>query len=407
VLCQKIEGWAGTPLHTLFDLIAGTSTGGIIAMGLTIPPGGKPAADLVNFYKTDGVKIFARPRGPLRYLQGSKYNPSTLERIVTEYFGSAMISQAVVEVLVTSYDIRHRTPVYISRRKARQDRSDDYLMREVARGTSAAPTYFPPAIVKDRVLIDGGVVANNPACMAYAEAKQLWPGEEIFLVSLGTGTLTRTIPLTQARKWGAFLWAQPFIDCLFDGTARATEDFLRCTMPLDHYRRYQGHLSEHTETLDSVSEAGILGLQRIGEDIARNAEQDIFRLIEILKQAGKTLRARIGRPRGEDIVAPGDCPVEGSVQDYAGELLYLFTGVEGRYWPSARVIPRDNRWQGRVNVGNRGPTGTITLAAVDQRLADYIEFYRAHAESLRHPGMTIQDFPQQLDQVRVIINLKA
>jgi hypothetical protein len=65
------------------------------------------------------------------------------------------------------------------------------------------------------------------------------------------------------------------------------------------------------------------------------------------------------------------------------------------------------RWQGRVNLGNRLPTGTITLAAVDQRLADYIEFYREHAESLRHPGMTIQEFPQQLDRVRVIINLKA
>jgi len=73
VICENIESWAASPIHKLFDLIAGTSTGGIIALGLSAPPKGKTASDLVRFYVKHGPKIFSNPRGVALYWRGPKY----------------------------------------------------------------------------------------------------------------------------------------------------------------------------------------------------------------------------------------------------------------------------------------------------------------------------------------------
>src|SRR5262249_13309121 len=154
--------------------------------------------DIVDFYRKDGPKIFSSPRGLARYVRGSKYSNSKLNEIVKAYFGSMKISQALVDVLVTTYDIRNPDPYYISRQRAKADSQHDYLMHEAAMATSAAPTYFPPFSMNERTLIDGGLAANNPACLAFAEAKQLWPEEDVLLVSLGTGRLTRSVHHTKA-----------------------------------------------------------------------------------------------------------------------------------------------------------------------------------------------------------------
>ncbi|HZZ80802.1 MAG TPA: patatin-like phospholipase family protein, partial [Gemmataceae bacterium] len=195
VVCQKMEEWSKMPLHKLFDLIAGTSTGGILGMGLTVPPNGKPASDLVAFYKSEGAGIFGKPRSTLRQLLCGvpRYGEERLTEVLARYFGDTKISDAIVDVLVTTYDLRQRTPYYISRRRAKENNVHDMPMRVAGRATSAAPTYFTPCQVGERALVDGGIVANNPACLALAEAAQLWPGEEYLVVSLGTGALAKPI----------------------------------------------------------------------------------------------------------------------------------------------------------------------------------------------------------------------
>ena len=117
------------------------------------------------------------------------------------------IGDSIIETLITCYDIRRREAVYISRRKAKEEPAKNYLMRDIAMGTSAAPTYFPPYPLGDQFLIDGGMVANNPASLAYAEAKRLWPDQEVVLLSLGTGSLTRPIQYEKAKGWGLLRWA--------------------------------------------------------------------------------------------------------------------------------------------------------------------------------------------------------
>lgn len=372
-------------------------------MGLTAPPNGKAASELVRFYVKEGPKIFSDPRGVSLYWKGPKYKNDELRRAATAYFGELKVSDALVDIVVTTYDIRHHRPFYVSRRlsKARADR--DFLMRDVAMGTSAAPTYFAPVPLGDKIVIDGGIVANNPAGVAYAEASQIWPDEEILLVSIGTGTLTKPINQERAANWGRIAWGLPLIDCVFDGTAKATEDFFRYTQ-LQRYWRLQGDLSEATESLDSVTDDGITGLRQLGENISRNREPDIFRLIAELKRAGLRAAARITKPYRDQVVGPGECVVEGVAENCSAERLYLFTGGDGRYWPSAQIVPQQERWQGKVNLGTRSPTGKITLAAVDAELAEYIEFYRAKAGALGYCGIPIKNFPKSLDQVKVIVD---
>jgi uncharacterized protein len=96
VICAKLEEWSVAPLSSQFDLIAGTSTGGILAMGLSLPPNGKPAKELVSFYKENGRKIFSFPKPSVGQWTGPKYSNTKLKRAADQVFGSTKMSQAVV-----------------------------------------------------------------------------------------------------------------------------------------------------------------------------------------------------------------------------------------------------------------------------------------------------------------------
>jgi hypothetical protein len=134
-------------------------------------------------------------------------------------------------------------------------------------------------------VIDGGVVANNPACLAMAEAHQLWPDEEIILVSLGTGTLSTSIEYHEAANWSLIGWARPAIDCMFDGIAKATETFLNQTMGHhDRYWRFQCGLSEQTEAMDGVDNRAINGLITLAQNMIRDNSPRFVNLIALLTQ---------------------------------------------------------------------------------------------------------------------------
>ena len=210
MVLADLERRADKPTCELFDLIAGTSTGGIIALGLTVPgEDGKPrwtANDLVGFYLSEGPRIFEHSIG--RELEtglgllDEKFNARPLEETLATYFGEAMLSQAVTDVLVTSYDLENRQPFFFKSHRAKDVPEHDWLMRVAARATSAAPTYFEPEhLVADGAefaLCDGGVFANNPAMCAYAEVRRDHPSAKVRIVSLGTGQLPSQIHWQEA-----------------------------------------------------------------------------------------------------------------------------------------------------------------------------------------------------------------
>lgn len=234
VILDEIEKRKGKPIAELFDLIAGTSTGGILAVCLTKPgPDKKPeysALDIVNLYKKEGSKIFNKSFWKSVMSMGNlvdeKYSQKGIEEVLHTYLGDTKLAECLTEVIITSYETERRFPFFFKSRKAKTEPTYNYLLKEVARSTSAAPTYFEPSKVRAEPpvdyysLIDGGVYANNPAMCGYVEAIKIFPDEKDFLfVSLGTGELTRRIAYDDAKDWGLAEWARPLLNVVFDGVS--------------------------------------------------------------------------------------------------------------------------------------------------------------------------------------------
>ena len=373
-------------------------------MGLTLPPHGISAATLVEFFLQRGKTIFSEQRSWIRQQYHPKFRNLNLRQAATETFGSTRLSEAIIEVLVTTYDTELRRPVYLRREVARNNDGLDFMMRDIAVATSAAPTYFPSYRLGTHAMIDGGIVANNPACAAYAHAKRLWPKEEILLVSImHRETLAQPLSPQETGRWGRLAWIKPLIDCLFDGSSRAVDDFFRQTNLCD-YTRLQCNLNERTERLDGVSDPALMGLKKLGTDLANDNEGILKALIERLKPGSARLETTIITPVNGSFVPPGALSVVGSIRNYRDEALYIFTGQSGRYWPSARIRPENDRWTAQVNVGRNHQDAQITLAQVDQQLADYIELYRSYAGSIGYPGIQLTEFPPYLERVHVYLD---
>lgn len=213
MVLEEIERKMGKNICQLFDLISGTSTGGILALGLVRPDlNGKPqltAKDLREVYENDGKIIFKksvfRKIITLGGLINSRYSAKNIEAILQKYFGETYLGEALTNTLITGYEIERRLPFFLKSHKARNIPDYNFKTKDIARSTSAAPTYFPPSLVNpdDKSdyysLIDGGVYANNPAMCAYVEALTLFPEtRNVFLLSLGTGEQTKRIPYSKA-----------------------------------------------------------------------------------------------------------------------------------------------------------------------------------------------------------------
>lgn len=297
LLLAEIERRTECPAANLFDLVAGTSTGGILALGLTIPRhAGAPlysAEQLAELYERQGSRIFSRSLLRRFFtcdsLTWKKYSSHGIEQVLGEYFGDSHLRDAAADVLVTSYEIEHRFPFFFKSTNARERLDYDFPAREVARATSAAPSYFEPFLLKTGgipdhyALIDGGVFANNPAACALVEARSTYPDASGYLVvSLGTGSLFRNLPMSLARYWGAARWAKPVLDVVFDGVSSTVDYQLRQLLPPEHYYRFQATLNGHNHSLDNASRSNIEALKALARDLIDRESRKLDRLCDAL-----------------------------------------------------------------------------------------------------------------------------
>lgn len=252
MILKEIEEKSGNPSCYIFDLISGTSTGGIIALGISKPVYYK-AEHMVDLYKDQGSRIFHRSwKQKIKStfgLTSSKYNHRAIESILCQYFNDAPLKSSSTKTVVTGYDIKNRSPIYFSSWGDNKDIS----MHKAARATSAAPTYFEPTIVGDISVIDGGIFCNNPALLAYTKAKKFWPNEEIFVLSLGTGEQVRSIDHNEAKDWGPAKWAAPAIDCALDGQSDDVHNRLLELCGTKNYLRIQTELTIANDEMDDAS----------------------------------------------------------------------------------------------------------------------------------------------------------
>ncbi len=243
-ILQKVEEQLGSPLKDHFDLIAGTSTGSILAAGIAL---GKSPEELLNLYKDNGLTIFpyqnlySPKRLPLilKYgISAPKFSDEGLIAVLQEQFGDEKLSDLTpdpegtmdsLKVLIPSYDTQSRNPV-IFKSWCHDRWYADIPAWEICLCSASAPTYFPAHRIEkngqDYSLIDGGVCANNPVSCALAEAIKLLRQssnqsaanviEQIKIISIGTGDPASPIPWEQVRGWGLIQWGLHIADVFMD-----------------------------------------------------------------------------------------------------------------------------------------------------------------------------------------------
>jgi patatin-like phospholipase/acyl hydrolase len=307
MLLDAIEAGTGRPVSQLFDLIAGTSTGGIIALATgTAVRNGQPysAENVAELYAENGQTIFEQHwYTGIRSIFGPKYSPKPLEEVLGEYFGRTKFSAALTPLLISSYDLTEQKPYFFKSHRIATDPSWDWPLATIARATSAAPTFFPPLRVfdggKERALVDGGIFANNPAMAAYAEARRLYPTATDFLVvSVGTGDREDQISYAQAKGWGLFGWAEQIVPVMMDSVSEAVDYELQWifsgTSSCEFYR-FQPRITIASPNMDDARPDNIRLLRLEAEKYLSDAQQQ-FRFLCTALESG-----RGGRLRGTGI----------------------------------------------------------------------------------------------------------
>jgi patatin-like phospholipase/acyl hydrolase len=321
-ILAEIERLLDRPIAELFDLMSGTSTGGIIACGLNVPHPERPskpkysARALGELYEKNGAQIFKKQGGVfsgMNKMFEEAFTHEGLETLLKEYFGDTELRETFTELLITSYDIERRKPFYFQSRLAKTNpAAENFPLRAIARSTSAAPTYFEPNPLpwtdgNIMALVDGGVFANNPSMLAYTEAIELLRlrkqaaaaaqaasdvlegftaavssgDSDVFMLSLGTGRVVKPYHYEDAKSWGMTSWLRPIIDILMQGVSETVDYQMNYVLPpapdgTKHYIRINPLIPEENSEMSDVSEKNIEGLKAV----ARKAIEDNRALIE-------------------------------------------------------------------------------------------------------------------------------
>ncbi|KAL1552528.1 patatin-like protein 2 isoform X2 [Salvia divinorum] len=302
---QKLDG-EDARIADYFDVIVGTSTGGLVTAMLTAPDAdNRPiyaAKDIAPFYVEHGPKIFPKRCGLLGWvaaLVGPKYNGKYLHKLIREILGQTRLHHALTNVVIPSFDIKLMQPTIFSSYEVKNMGYKDVLLSDVCIATSAAPTYFPPHSFThkddsgqswDFNLIDGGVAANNPTLVAVREVTKevvsrsedffpIQPLEfaKLLVISLGTGSAKQEEKYTaeMASKWGVVSWllhgnSTPIIDIYNQASTDMVDYFLSVifqaqTSQLNYLRIQAENLTGDSSSVDVTTEENLKDLVGIGE----------------------------------------------------------------------------------------------------------------------------------------------
>jgi patatin-like phospholipase/acyl hydrolase len=301
---EKLQNETGLPdarVADFFDLIAGTSTGGILACLFLCPDQNVPdrprftAQDAVDLYVDRGDDIFDVPLWHKVKSAGGiadeKYPADGLEEVIEDYLGDLRLSDLLRPCLITAYDIKSRRAFFFTQHDAKKDPKQNFSLRDVARATSAAPTFFECAKVKLGTdvysMIDGGVFANNPALCAYAEARTMGErptAKQMMILSLGTGEVKKSYSYKAAKDWGAIGWIRPLIDIIMSGASETVDYQLRqiydAVGAKGQYLRIQTLLGPRNADMDNVEPENLAELKEIGAFAAANKDAELDQFIQ-------------------------------------------------------------------------------------------------------------------------------
>ncbi|KAF8032332.1 hypothetical protein BT93_D1294 [Corymbia citriodora subsp. variegata] len=311
---QELDG-EGVRLADYFDVIAGTSTGGLITAMIAAPDAhNRPlyaAKEIVPFYLENCPKIFPQGCGSLgsilntiRSLIGPKYSGNYLHKLIRRLLGSTRLHDTLTNVVIPTFDIKKLQPVLFSSYEVSPHSFLDAQVSDICIGTSAAPTYLPAHYFKTEDkdgrahefnLIDGGMVANNPTLVAISEVtKQIFQEEPDFshikapmdytrllVISLGTGSDTSELKFDakKASKWGLFSWlyadgSSPLIEVYTQGSADMVDYHnsvvFKANQCEDSYLRINDDTLKGTlSSVDTSTKENLEGLVKVGENLLK------------------------------------------------------------------------------------------------------------------------------------------
>ncbi|GAV84791.1 Patatin domain-containing protein [Cephalotus follicularis] len=310
---QKLDGEEAR-IADYFDVIAGTSTGGLVTAMLTAPnEQNRPlfaAKDINDFYLEHCPKIFPQNSSAfasatklVKSLQGPKYDGKYLHTLLKEKLGDTLLHQTLTNVVIPTFDIKRLQPIIFSSYQVKKTPTIDAPLSDICIGTSAAPTYLPAHYfetkdstgkVREFNLIDGGVAANNPALVAISEVtKEITRGNPDFfpikptdygrflVVSLGTGAakFEEKYDAKEAASWGLLGWltsdgSTPLIDVFTESSSDMVDFHLSTVFQALHceqnYLRIQeGGLSGTESSVDIATEENLENLVKVGEKLLK------------------------------------------------------------------------------------------------------------------------------------------
>jgi patatin-like phospholipase/acyl hydrolase len=208
-LLKRIEVECGIDWRRDFDLLAGTSTGSIIAVGLAL---GKSASEVLDMYAQRGSEIFRKPLVPRCGLFASKYSKSSLRSVLDGFFGDVKLGEINTPLIIPATDIGNGcVHVFKSAYDEEFVRDLEVRVADAVLASCSAPTYFPPMFLpgeKPYLLADGGLWANSPSLVAAIDAKRRLNAklDDLRILSIGTGKAKRFYSIKRFRKRGLFGW---------------------------------------------------------------------------------------------------------------------------------------------------------------------------------------------------------
>lgn len=303
-ILQKIESMTGKKVQDIFDMVAGTSTGGLLACCLTLRDETNPFCpkysleQIADIYSSYGSTIFPVRTGFARILQRIRglfapaYGSEGLAQVLRLFVADQTISEALRPVLVSTYDLNSNQPVFFKSSEAAGDASADARVYDVCRATSAAPTYLPAYsfMYKNKPItgIDGGVFVNNPSMAALAETSRYGSAgfyhkkdgtpvgyDEIRILSLGTGSYEGTISEEEAVSWGQLQWITRITDIMMKGVNKSTHYETQEMLDPGKYLRLSIEIRDekYADMADARPATRQYLLQQVAEQVTENPVQ--------------------------------------------------------------------------------------------------------------------------------------
>lgn len=289
VILKKLEEYmreegAKNTLSSYFDFIAGTSTGGLIALSLTCPSSLKHTDmangsqidfnELENTYMTIGKEVFPPSNSDLfgigkafRQIAFDKYSYTGIEGLLKGWFEDYPLAKAEVPTLIMAYDIGNGKEAML-----RSYQDEGILAWEAGRATSAAPTYFAPFEKDGRLLADGGVIANNPSLYAYVEAKKLYPECRCFhILSIGTANDVHTT--TRESTSGLISWIDQ-VSPMYMTAQRRTVDYIMEDSGLADYLRINSPMDTSIK-MDDIRDESMKKLYSFGVELSQRFDDQL------------------------------------------------------------------------------------------------------------------------------------